>query len=344
MAGPLFSAAEAWTNGWAPALAAGLATIVATRRVLGYLKHRQIMDLPNERSSHKLPTPRGGGLATTPILAAIILALGWFHASAGLGMLGLGALVLLAISWADDRKGLPPLPRFLTHACMIAAFLTLVPGKLLVFGGALPVWADRAIAGVAWLWFVNLYNFMDGIDGITGIETASVGLGIALAATVAPGLAVLDVIPGGLAVAAIGAGFLLFNWHPAKLFLGDSGSIPLGYVLGGLLLLLAMQGQLAAALILPAYYLADATITLFRRAANREKIWQAHRKHFYQRAVQGGRRHDQVALVVLGGNAALIGAAILAASGYVWAGAGAGIAITAAMLAVLQSWSKGAAK
>lgn len=341
MAGPLFSAAEAWGNGWVPAIAAGALTILATRRVLTFLKHRQIMDLPNERSSHKLPVPRGGGLATTPILAAIILALGWYHASAGLGMLGLGALVLLAISWADDRKGLPPLPRFLTHACMIAAFLALVPGKLLVFGGALPIWADRLIAGVAWLWFVNLYNFMDGIDGITGMETASLGLGIALVATLAPALAVLDVIPAGLAVAAIGAAFLVWNWHPAKIFLGDSGSIPLGYVLGGLLLLLAMQGQLAAALILPGYYLADATITLIRRALNREKIWQAHRKHFYQRAVQGGKRHDQVTLTILAGNVALGGAAVLATSGRVWEGAAAGIVITAGMLALLQSWSKG---
>jgi len=340
MAGPVFTVAEAWSNGWAPAAAAGLATILATRKVLAFLKQRQIMDLPNERSSHKLPTPRGGGLATTPILAAIVLALGWFQHSAGLGMLGLGALVLLAISWADDRKGLPPLPRFLCHACMIGAFLALVPTQMTLFGGAVPLWLDRVLAGIGWLWFVNLYNFMDGIDGITGIETASLGLGIALAASLAPGLAMLDIIPAGLAVAAIGAGFLVFNWHPAKVFLGDSGSIPLGYVLGGLLLLLAMQGQLAAALILPLYYLADATITLARRAANGEKVWQAHRKHFYQRAVQGGKRHDQVSFAILAGNVLLIGAGALAASGRIWEGIAAGVIVVGALLATLQRWSR----
>jgi UDP-N-acetylmuramyl pentapeptide phosphotransferase/UDP-N-acetylglucosamine-1-phosphate transferase len=344
MAGPLFTVAEAWGNGWAPAAAAGLATIVATRRVLAFLKQRQILDLPNERSSHKLPTPRGGGLATTPILAAITLALGWFHASAGLGMLGLGALVLLAISWADDRKGLPPLPRFLCHACMIAAFLALVPARMTLFGDLLPLWADRLAAGIAWLWFVNLYNFMDGIDGITGIETASLGLGVALAASVASGLTMLDIIPAGLAVAAIGAGFLVFNWHPAKVFLGDSGSIPLGYVLGGLLLLLAMQGQLAAALILPGYYLADATITLARRALNGEKVWQAHRKHFYQRAVQGGKRHDQVSLAILAGNVLLGGAGVAAASGRLWEGVAAAIIAVAGLLALLQFWSRSKAQ
>lgn len=341
MAGPLVSVAEAWSHGGALALSAGALTIIATRRVLAYLQRRQILDLPNERSSHALPTPRGGGLATTPILAAILLVLGWRHASSGLAMLGLGALVLLAISWVDDRRGLPPLPRFLSHACMIAAFLALVPAELLLFGGALPLWADRLIAGFAWLWFVNLYNFMDGIDGITGIETASLGLGLAMAASIAPGLAAFEIIPAGLAVAAIGAAFLVWNWHPAKVFLGDSGSIPLGYVLGGLLLLLALQGQLAAALILPGYYLADATITLVRRAANGEKVWQAHRKHFYQRAVQGGRRHDRVALAVLAGNLLLAGAAALTAFGRQWEGVAAGLAVTAGLLLLLQSWSKG---
>lgn len=342
MSGPLFSAAEAWAAGWGPAVAAGALTIVASRRVLGFLHRRQILDLPNERSSHKLPTPRGGGLATTPILVLLLLAMGWFHASAGLGMLGLGALILLAISWADDRKGLPPLPRFMTHALVIGAFLVLMPVKLTVFDGLLPVWGDRLLAGIAWLWFVNLYNFMDGIDGITGVQTAALGLGVAIIATLAPAMSMLDVIPAGLTVAAIGAGFLVLNWHPAKIFLGDSGSIPLGYVLGGLLLLLAMQGQLAAALILPLYYLADATITLARRALNREKLWQAHRKHFYQRAVQGGKRHDQVALAITGANIGLIAAAIWSVDAP-WLGLAAGAVVVAGLLTLLQVWARGRA-
>ncbi|HLO78725.1 MAG TPA: glycosyltransferase family 4 protein [Magnetospirillum sp.] len=339
MYGPVFSAAAGWANGWAPAVAAGLAVVVLTRRVVDYLKRRQILDRPNDRSSHTLPTPRGGGLATTPVLAAILMALGWHISSARLGVLGLGALVLLAVSWLDDRKGLPALPRFLAHAAMVALFLILAGGDLPVFGGVLPLWADRLAAGVAWLWFVNLYNFMDGIDGITGVETTSLGLGIAVVATLAEGLAVFDVIPAGLAAAAVGAGFLVWNWHPAKVFLGDSGSVPFGYVLGGLLLVLAMQGQLAAALILPGYYVADATITLGRRALNGEKVWQAHRKHFYQRAVQGGKRHDQVALAILAGNVALVGAAVLAAAGQAWLGVAAGAAVVAGLLALLQRWA-----
>jgi UDP-N-acetylmuramyl pentapeptide phosphotransferase/UDP-N-acetylglucosamine-1-phosphate transferase len=316
------------------AVAAGALTIVATRRVLGYLTDRQILDRPNDRSSHTLPTPRGGGLATTPVMAALLILGCW---GTPMALLGIGALVLLAVSWVDDRKGLPALPRFLAHAGTIAALLAMLPPESLVFGDALPFWLDRVLAGLGWLWFVNLYNFMDGIDGITGTETISLGLGIA----VIGGSAAVSLAPPALVVAAVGAGFLAFNWHPAKLFLGDSGSVPFGYVLGGLLLLLAIEGQLAAALILPAYYLADATITLGRRALNRERIWQAHRKHFYQRAVQGGKRHDQVVLAIAGGNGVLIGCAVLTSQGYLWPGIVGAVAVTGGLLALLQFWAKG---
>jgi UDP-N-acetylmuramyl pentapeptide phosphotransferase/UDP-N-acetylglucosamine-1-phosphate transferase len=323
------------------AVAAGLATILATRKVLGYLKRRQIMDLPNERSSHTLPTPRGGGLATTPAMAAMLIAL-WL-AGVPMGALGAGALALMAVSWLDDRKGLPAAPRFAAHAVVVVGFLawqSVLPGRM-VFGALLPAWADFTVAALGWLWFVNLYNFMDGIDGITGVETASLGLGMAAVAIVVSGTEHL--LPPTLVVAAVGAAFLLFNWHPAKLFLGDSGSVPFGFVLGGLLIALAQHGQLAAALILPAYYVADATITLTRRALNGEKVWQAHRKHFYQRAVQGGKRHDQVALAIAAGNLLLIGCALLAATGHTWEGIGAAVVVTAGLLALLQKWARGAA-
>jgi UDP-N-acetylmuramyl pentapeptide phosphotransferase/UDP-N-acetylglucosamine-1-phosphate transferase len=302
--------------------------VLATRRVLVYLRQRQILDLPNERSSHTLPTPRGGGLATTPVMVLALLAMPDFRS------LAYGAMVLLAISWVDDRKGLPPLPRFAAQMVVVVAFLLALPAGNLVFQGFLPVWADHLLAGLCWLWFVNLYNFMDGIDGITGIETISLGLGVALVGGVA-------LAAPGLVVAAIAAGFLLFNWHPAKLFLGDSGSVPFGYVLGGLLILLAAQGQLAAALILPAYYLADATITISRRALAGEKIWQPHRKHFYQRAVQGGKRHDQVSWAIAGGNLLLMGCAVLAARGQVLTGGALAILVVIVLLTLLQFWSRG---
>lgn len=320
---------------WAVALPAALATmaasVAATRGVLAWLRHKQILDHPNERSSHTLPVPRGGGLAVTPVMAAALVLVG-FAAPGFPSVLAAGALILMAISWIDDRKGLPPLPRFLLQAGVIAATLMGMEADRLAFSGLLPLWADRLALGLGWLWFVNLYNFMDGIDGITGIETACLGLGLAVVGGQA--------IPQSMVVAAAGLGFLVWNWHPARIFLGDSGSIPLGFVLGGLLVDLAGHGQLAVALILPGYYVADASITLLWRLKDGEKIWQAHRRHFYQRAVQGGKSHAQVSSAVLGGNLLLLGCAWMASSGWVVAGSVLAMAVVGALLALLARWAR----
>ncbi|MBI3445977.1 MAG: glycosyltransferase family 4 protein [Magnetospirillum sp.] len=323
----------------AAALAAGVAlvlSVVGTRIALAWLLERRYLDHPNERSSHSAPIPRGGGLAVTP---AILLAWGGLMVSQGMdawnGFLLAGAVVLLVLSWLDDRHTLAAAPRFLIHGAAVAAALACLEPDALVFQGWLPLWADRLLAALGWLWFLNLYNFMDGIDGITGIETACLGLGIALLAPFAAGPALI--------CAAAGLGFLVWNWHPARIFLGDAGSIPLGFLLGGLLVQLAVSGHVAAALILPAYYLADATITITRRLFNGEKIWQAHRKHFYQRAVQGGRSHAQVSLAIAAGNLVLMAASVLAVSGQVLAGSLTALAAVAALLGLLQSWSRGRA-
>lgn len=314
------------------AVAAFGLSVIATRLVLSYLRRRQILDLPNERSSHTLPTPRGGGLAVTPVMILFLVGLAWAQHAPMLATLGIGALALLGVSWLDDRYTLPPLPRFLTQILVVGITLALLPADTSIVSSALPVWLDRVLVGLGWVWFINLYNFMDGIDGITGIETLSIGLGLAL---LSPALAT-----PALVVAAIAGGFLVWNWHPAKVFLGDSGSIPLGFVLGGLLLQLASEGHLAAALILPAYYLADATITLTRRALAGEKIWQPHRKHFYQRAIQGGKRHHHVSLLILVGNLGLMIAAVISTTAPGW-GVVAALVVTALMLGVLRSWSNG---
>src|SRR5260370_2533279 len=162
-----------------------------------------------------------------------------------------------------------------------------------------------------WVWFVNLFNFMDGIDGITGVETASVGIGVALVVLSggdeADGSAVLALtLPAGMLA------FLRWTWHPAQLFVGDVGSVPLGYLLGWMLLGLAGKGLWAPALILPLYYLADATITLGRRVLRRERVWEAHRQHFYQRALGTDGDHAAVARLVLAADTLLIVLALLA--------------------------------
>lgn len=297
-----------------PALAALVAALswVATGRVVVWLGRRAILDRPNARSSHVVPTPRGGGLgALPPILLGWGLLAFLLHGPDPLNdpdwrwPAVIGAVLLAAVSWRDDRGHVPVRVRLLAQLAAILPVAWLLPGP--VAQGWLPGWLDLALAVVAWVWFANLYNFMDGIDGITGVETVALGCGLAaVAATVGP----MDEAGFGLVLAAGAAGFLVWNWHPARVFLGDVGSVPFGYLAGGLLLALAGAGHWAAAVILPLYYLADATLTLLRRLARGEAVWRAHREHFYQRAVQGGLSHAAVAARVALADMALIGCAL----------------------------------
>ena len=281
-----------------------LAVFAVTGRVLGWLERRAILDRPVERSAHQVPVPRGGGLALVPVLVAAWLGLSLGGAApAGAAAAAALAALLALISWLDDLRGLPVGLRFACHLAAVMAGLAALPQGA-VFQGFLPPLLDRAAATLLWVWFVNLFNFMDGIDGITGVETLSLGLGLA-AVEALSGLAREQAVLA-LSTAAAALGFLRWNWHPAKLFLGDVGSVPLGFLLGFLLLGLAAQGLWAPALILPLYYLADSGLTLAARLLRGERIWQAHRSHFYQRALGSDGDHGAVARLVLLGDAALV--------------------------------------
>ncbi len=309
-------------------LAAGA---LATYAILVWLRRRALLDHPNERSSHTVPTPRGAGLAVVPVVLIVWAMLAGLDAApAGTWTTIVIALVLMIVSAIDDRVGLAPAVRLLAHAAAAVAGVAALPGDAMVLQGLVPPLADRILAALAWVWFINLYNFMDGIDGITGVETAAIGLGVALLAVVQ---STAD-LPAAMAVAAAGLGFLIWNWHPARIFMGDAGSVPLGFMLGWLLLALAARGAWAPALILPGYYLADATITLLVRIVAGEKIWQAHRRHFYQRALGGGAGHDAVAWRIAVADALLIVLAVAALVRPWIALAGAGLVI-AALLAEL---------
>lgn len=254
------------------------------------LKKSEMLDHPNARSNHHVPIPRGAGIAVTLVLATFLLV------SGAPGSLAFALLFLGAVSFIDDKRGVSPDWRLLAQLFAVIWTFTLVEG--LVFQGLLPPLLDRIVMVIVWLWMINLTNFMDGIDGITGGHMLVMGGGIALFGWVAPNMPHGVIVDGAL-LAAVCAGFLWWNWHPAKVFLGDVGSIPLGFFAGYLLCTIAAYGYWQAALILPAYYLTDATVTLFRRLSRGEKLWEAHSKHFYQQAVRGGRSHDEVAGLVM---------------------------------------------
>ncbi|MDT3705253.1 MAG: glycosyltransferase family 4 protein [Thiobacillus sp.] len=243
------------------------------------------MDHPNERSLHAMPTPRIGGLG---IMAGVLVAAGWL-AWAGLLQTILpvvvAAFALAAISLLDDVRGLPVVLRFLAHfvaaaGCLLALGLT---GWTLVAGT------------LAVVWMTNLYNFMDGSDGLAG-GMAAIGFGaLALAAWLgdASELALFSA-----AIAAAALAFLHFNFPPARVFMGDAGSIPLGFLAASLGILGARQGiwSWLFPLLVFSPFIVDASVTLARRGLRGEKIWQAHRSHYYQRVVLLGASHRELAL------------------------------------------------
>ena len=311
--------------------AVAAATFAGTGALLPFLRARAILDHPNERSSHDTPTPKGGGLALMAVVLVAWVAAGLYLESSIFLTWALPgvALVLAGLSWIDDLRALPPVIRLVAQIVAVTAILLLRPMPDAFFQGLLPHALDALLAGIIWVWFINLFNFMDGIDGITGIETIIIGVGVAL---IGDGLAALL---GGI-MAAAAAGFLKWNWHPAKVFMGDVGSVPLGFLLGWLLLDMAGNGHWAAAMILPAYYLADATLTLIRRALKGEKVWQAHHQHFYQQAVQRGLSHANVTARVAVLGALLVNLAWFAENGWALQALSAALLLSAIFLFLLR--------
>ncbi|MCH7928978.1 MAG: glycosyl transferase [Proteobacteria bacterium] len=327
---------------WLPTLlfaaAAALAAWAGTGLVLRLLAARAILDHPTERSSHERPTPRGAGLAVMPVVLAAWIAVSVIEDTLVFHWpVFAAAAALAAVSWLDDLRGLGALPRLAAHAAAVGVGLFALPGVGPVFQGLLPAWLDLALAALAWMWFVNLFNFMDGIDGISGAEAACIGVGLFLVA-LAGGWAG-DARLYALIIAAAALGFLPWNWHPARIFLGDVGSVPLGYLLGWLLLGAAAAGLWAAALLLPLYYVADATATLARRLARGERVWRAHREHYYQRAVQRGLSHAAVVRAILAVNLVLAACALASLAGP--APTAAGVVIGALSVAALLWYFRG---
>jgi UDP-N-acetylmuramyl pentapeptide phosphotransferase/UDP-N-acetylglucosamine-1-phosphate transferase len=283
--------------------------------VLIWLLHpllkRHALAHPNVRSSHKTPTPQGGGIAVIAATVGVVVACVLFGVP-GLGgqalWLVLAATVFIALVGAiDDIRPIAVMPRLILQVAGVAIVLAALPDELRI-APLLPYWLERALLGLAMLWLINLTNFMDGIDWMTVAEVVPLTSGLVLFGLM--GALPRDAMIVALALCGAMIGFAPVNRPVARLFLGDVGSLPIGLLLGWLLVVLAGTGHFAAALLLPLYYLADATITLLRRLANGEPILQAHRSHFYQRAMDGGFSIYQVVGRVFLLNIALIGLAV----------------------------------
>jgi UDP-N-acetylmuramyl pentapeptide phosphotransferase/UDP-N-acetylglucosamine-1-phosphate transferase len=265
-------------------LVAGLLTLILTRLMLTSAVFTKIQDIPNSRSLHDKPVPRIGGLALMlGVLAAWQLIkdqeITWFYA---------GVMVLMLLSLVDDLKNLPAKWRLVGHLVVATGFISwgLVP---------MPIyWAALLVLGIVWM--TNLYNFMDGANGIAG-GMAAIGFSFyALAAGVQGDIHFAVV---NLVVVSSSLAFLVFNFGRARVFMGDAGSIPMGF-LSAVIGLIGWQKGLWPIwfpLVIFSSFIVDATATLFKRLLRGQRIWEAHREHYYQRLIQMGWSHQKTALV-----------------------------------------------
>lgn len=291
------------------ALSLVIVSYVLTWVIMKFSLMRNILDIPNERSSHTQPTPKGGGLA---------IVISWYAGITFLFLTGslnknlyfalLCGILLAIISLIDDLYDIKPYIRLIAQTTAAIASLIFLNGiqPVLVFG--INIFSNMILAVitiVGMVWFINLYNFLDGIDGYASIEAIMISMALYLFA----GESITLIL-----IASV-AGFLIWNWPKAKIFMGDVGSTQLGFILIVLGIYLHNEHSLSIIywLILAGPFWFDATLTLFRRLRNKEKLSQAHRKHIYQRLVQSGFSHLKVDLFLSLLNASLIIAVFICA-------------------------------
>ncbi len=283
---------------WAP-LTAFTATLVIVWWLVRSRFFGLALDHPNQRSLHAAPVPRSGGIG---IHAGIVLA--WAAVAPNLPIaLWLTFALLFAVSLLDDVRSVPVLARFTIY--LLAAYL--LAANLLLADFGMPV---TLIMTLALAWMANLYNFMDGADGLAGGMTLFGFVSYGSAAWLAGNH---EFALANFSVAAAATAFLIFNFHPARIFMGDAGAVPLGFLAGALGLIGWLQHDwtwwFPPLVFSP--FIVDASVTLARRLACRERVWQAHRDHYYQRLVQMGWGHRRTAvaeytLMFACGNAGLI--------------------------------------
>jgi len=283
-------------------LFSGLALLscAGTKLYINYARQKAILDIPNERSSHTLPTPRGGGVVFVALFLAVVLLCPFFfprEASLWLALSG-GGLAVAAIGWIDDRKTLPAWQRLGVHNLAVLWALYHLGGmpSLSMGFASLPLgYIGHVLAFIGGVWMINLYNFMDGIDGLAAGEAVLVASTGALLTKGSPVSFAL------FALAASVLGFLIWNWSPAKVFMGDAGSGFLGFAFFCFALYTENTNilPLLTWAVLVSVFAVDATLTLVMRARQRKHLSEAHRDHLYQQFIKVGFRHASVTLGAL---------------------------------------------
>jgi UDP-N-acetylmuramyl pentapeptide phosphotransferase/UDP-N-acetylglucosamine-1-phosphate transferase len=271
-----------------------------TRFAISFFTKLQILDIPNERRAHNRPTPRCGG---TAIVLTLILGLALYdfitpnphNLYSGFSI----PLILAAtISLFDDIKPIQPILRFIAHLAIAAFVIDIYLPPKTLFHNELPILIDYIMTIIALTAFMNVYNFMDGIDGITSTQSIHLSMTIIILCLLHYNTIIRVDLILSLSIITLGSSiaFLYFNWPPAKIFLGDVGSISLGLINGICLILIAASEQrlFLSAIIASLYYIADGGGTILIRLAKKEKIWLPHLNHFFQQANRKGMNHKTI--------------------------------------------------
>lgn len=304
---------EARLVSWVAVLAVSAGLSVLLILLLKPLLTRYFLAHPNARSAHSVPTPQGAGLALMAALLSVCVAALLYGIGApppSLVPVFAGAVLLTVLGALDDAHALPVAWRFAGQTIAAAIVVLTLPEGFRLLPDLLPLAVERVLIVLGIVWFVNAINFLDGLDWMTVAQVVPMTLGI----VILQGLGMVPASVGLLALVLLGVmlGFAVFNKHPAQIFLGDAGSLPIGFCLAFMLLYVA-EAHLVSALLLALYTLADATLTLLRRIAVQEPIFSAHKSHFYQRAVGRGWRVPQVTAWIFVLGLWLMGLAIAAA-------------------------------
>lgn len=280
-----------------------LSAYQGVRFFIRWSEQRNLLDIPNERSSHIKPTPRGGGIVIFAVsLISLLIYLIYFREKI-IWSYTIGSIIVAGVSWLDDLWTVSPIWRFLCHS--LAAFLVIwdlggFTDFYIPFWGFIKIGLWGNLITFFWIiWLINAYNFMDGIDGIAAVQAITAGI-----AWCVVGFYIGSDVVGfyGGVLATVSLGFLIHNWSPAKVFLGDVGSAFLGFSFA--VLPLFWQGKSNFSQYLPWFgllfvwfFIFDSILTLFKRLIEREKFWQAHRQHIYQKLVVSGFSHISVTLI-----------------------------------------------
>ncbi|MEO0619295.1 MAG: hypothetical protein AAFZ01_08430 [Pseudomonadota bacterium] len=293
--------------------------LVASRASITFLNRRGLIAISGARSSHKGAVPQGAGIAFVPPLAAAILLMALINDSGSFWLIVVVATaVLAAVSFVDDIREVSVSLRLSVHFATAIALASLIDGPYVPTFFLLSETTGRAVLVICMVAWINLYNFMDGIDGITVVQTVTIALSAAalLIGVAGHGLSLTVMVAGFIGTAALAFAFV--NWHPARAFMGDIGAVALAVLTGGLYL--AAQRDVSIILLaIPAlFYLLDGISTLVMRIVRREPFWRAHRSHAYQVYVARGHGHDRACAILIALNVVLLAIALIPADVSHW--------------------------